>query len=286
MTDRKWLAAGVGALMLASAGVVGSAGGAQAADLVIEGDGQVRVISDNPRNHTMAFSGVSKRDPITISWGDGSESVIATSCSRARADRYPKKCRARADHTYTQSGEYTAIARRGNTVVKQDQVTVIAPSDPVAESVPEYEITAQWRARMIDRINQVRAENGAGPVGACPRLDQVAQDYAQLMADTGHYDHTGPGGESPWDRMRAGGYVWRSAGENIAQGYRDADRVQTAWEESAGHFSNMVNPNVNHVGLGAAQSPSGRWFWVQKYGSGGNCDLGGRQVGTEAPIKI
>lgn len=286
MTRRKRLAAGAGALVLAVAGVVSGAGGAQASDLVMKSHGYHLAITDIAGIRTITFSGVSKRDPITISWGDGSESVMKGSCSRTRANRHPNRCRVRAEHTYKQSGEYTTVVKRGNTVIKEDQVSVNVPAPPVVESVLKHEMTTQWRESMITRINQVRVENGAGPVGACPRLDQIAQDYAQVMADTGHYDHTGPGGESPWDRMRAGGYEYRSAGENIARGQSDAGRVQTAWEESVGHFRNMINPNLTHVGLGAAQSPSGRWVWVQKYGSGGNCDLGGKVVETAAPSKV
>ena len=293
MRTRKWLSMAAGMVMLTSVGAVGVAGVANAADDTFTAEGPVVVITTEPSQQTLAsntyeltFKGVSKRTPVTISWGDGNESVATTSCTRKQAKRQPKKCQVRAQHTYEEAGTYYAIARQGGADIKTEWVTVNVGSTPIVPPAPQYQATSEWRSRMSTRINEVRAANGVGPVGMCPRLDQVAQDYAQLMADTGHYGHTGPGGESPWDRMRAGGYDYRAAAENIAWGYPTADRVQEGWEGSPGHFKNMVSPNVSDVGLGAAESSSGRWYWVQVYGTGGTCDLGGMRIETEAQVAL
>ena len=233
--------------------------------------------------------GRAKRNPVTITWGDGTAELARTSCSVQRAKKRPGKCRIRVGHVYSNPGTYEVQALTDDgRILDSSTVTVVGVSTDDATDIdkPTHGESSIWRTNMLTRINEVRAENGAGPVGSCPRLDNVAQHYAQVMADTGHYAHTGPGGESPWDRMRVGGYNYRSAAENIAVGQATSEAVQRAWEDSEGHFRNMINPRLESVGLGAAKAANGRWYWVQKYGTGGNCDLGGNLVDTPAPTKL
>lgn len=283
--SKRLTATGLAALM--GVALLAGAPGAYASTMKVDVAEGVKAKTGVPTGDVVTGTGVSRKTPITITWGDGVTQVTEVSCSVRKAKSRPGKCRITAGHVYENPGVFDVQAQTPDgRVLASGQVTVTGqPSGPnLSFSRPEYQQSDRWRAQMISRVNQVRAENGAGPVGACPRLDQIAQDYAQLMADTGHYGHTGPNGESPWDRMRAGGYDYRTAAENIAHSYPNSGRVQEAWEKSDGHLRNMTNPNFSSVGLGAAQSPSGQWFWVQKYGSGGNCDLDGRIIKTPAPV--
>jgi uncharacterized protein YkwD len=114
---------------------------------------------------------------------------------------------------------------------------------------------------------------GAPALTLCPALARTADSYAQTIARTGHFDHTGPDGSSPWDRMQANGYRGYSlAAENIAAGQRSVDAVMTAWLNSPGHAANIRNPALRQFGAGRATS-SGRYgiYWVQEFGTGGTC---------------
>ena len=86
MRTRKWLSMAAGMVMLTSVGAVGAvgavgvAGVANAADDTFTADGPVVVITTEPSQQTLAsntheltFKGVSKRTPVTISWGDGNQ---------------------------------------------------------------------------------------------------------------------------------------------------------------------------------------------------------------------
>jgi len=268
-------------------GLISVAAPAQASELSVDITDGITAEPGVPTGYFVIGTGLSKKTPVSINWGDGTAQVARSKCSAKKATVRPRKCRIRVGHEYTSPGTYQVTAQdKSGQVLDSATVTIVGESREASPetSKPTIQDTSLWRSSMRDRINTVRAGNGAGPVGSCPRLDQVAQSYAQVMADTGHYGHTGPGGESPWDRMRAGGYDYRAAAENIAYGYPTADRVQQAWVDSPGHFRNMVNPGLASVGLGAAESASGRWYWVQVYGSGGSCDLGGQSVETPAPL--
>jgi uncharacterized protein YkwD len=138
-------------------------------------------------------------------------------------------------------------------------------------AVPQ--VTAGWRARMLARVNVVRALAGVPLVAMCPALMTSAQQYADLMAREDFFDHVGPDGSSPWDRMIASGYRWRQAAENLAAGQGTVYEVMQTWRASPGHLASLTDPGFTHIGFGYAQSSSARYptYWVQDLGAGGRC---------------
>jgi uncharacterized protein YkwD len=144
-----------------------------------------------------------------------------------------------------------------------ESISTAGPARPVA----------RWRLDMLARVNAIRAAAGAAPVRLCPRLDTSAQRYARVLARRGYISHTGPDGSQPWDRMRAAGYFWHSAGENLAAGQQGLRAVTAAWRESAPHLANMVNPVFTDVGFGYSRNDAStyRTYWVQHFGVGGHC---------------
>jgi hypothetical protein len=66
------------------------------------------------------------------------------------------------------------------------------------------------------------------------------------MACKNYFSHTGSDGSSPFDRIKAQGYVYSYAGENLFAGngvYNDAGQAVSAWMNSPGHKQNILNPN-------------------------------------------
>ncbi|MEO8429522.1 MAG: CAP domain-containing protein, partial [Verrucomicrobiota bacterium] len=68
------------------------------------------------------------------------------------------------------------------------------------------------------------------------------------VTDSAYYDPVAQ--PEPWDRMTAEGYVWNSAGENIAAGYSGSDAVYLGWWNSTGHRVNMNNSGLREIGNG------------------------------------
>ncbi|HEY6532100.1 MAG TPA: CAP domain-containing protein [Acidimicrobiales bacterium] len=127
-----------------------------------------------------------------------------------------------------------------------------------------------WQGSMLWAVNKER-EGRAAPLTQCAALTRAAQSYAELMASTGWFAHNSPDGTTPWKRITDQGYSYSTAGENIAAGQPTVYDVMLAWVYSSGHYNNMVKTSFTHVGFGAARSANGTWYWVQDFGSGGNC---------------
>lgn len=134
-------------------------------------------------------------------------------------------------------------------------------------------VSADWRTRMLDKVNAVRAAAGVGPVRLCGTLQESAQAYAEEMARTATFGHQGPDGRMPIERMAAAGYRGTMAGENIGAGQATVVQVMRQWRASPGHYTTMTDPRLHHVGFGYATSGRSAYptYWVQNYGAGGSC---------------
>lgn len=70
-------------------------------------------------------------------------------------------------------------------------------------------------------------------------------------------------------RLTAVGYVWSSAGENIATGFATPRQVVRAWMGSPGHCRNILDPTFADVGTGVNSHRLGRYApstWTQDFG--------------------
>lgn len=137
-----------------------------------------------------------------------------------------------------------------------------------AETLP-----TAWRAAMLTQVNALRQDAGLAPLRPCASLRRAAQDYALLMAQTQSLGHFGPDGSAPWDRMRAQGFSWQSAAENLASGQTSIESVLRDWIESPDHLRNLLDPRMQQVGFGFAvdQATDRRTYWVQDFGRGTGC---------------
>jgi len=123
---------------------------------------------------------------------------------------------------------------------------------------------------VLELTNQVREQNGCGPVRLNNALVEAAGRHASDMVRRHYMDHTNPEGQDPGDRMRAAGYSGGSWGENIAAGYSTAQKVVAAWMKSDGHRANILNCKFNLLGVGydpgRVKSDWGPGSWVQDFG--------------------
>jgi uncharacterized protein YkwD len=130
------------------------------------------------------------------------------------------------------------------------------------------EITA-LDARVLELVNAERAKNGLPRLNLDPTLCQAARWLAEDMARRDCFSHTDGLGRTVAERLRALGYRYRSAGENIARGQATADEVVKGWLRSTGHRSNILSPEFREVGLAAVADVSGSRgiHWVQVFGA-------------------
>ncbi|WP_369172621.1 CAP domain-containing protein [Streptomyces sp. R28] len=119
-------------------------------------------------------------------------------------------------------------------------------------------------AEVLRLVNDERAQVGCSAVAANSSLADLAQDFSEDMAGRGFFDHTDPGGASPWDRAAKAG-ITDLGGENIARGQADAAAVMDAWMTSPGHKANILNCDFKTLGVGVHFGSGGPW-WTQDFG--------------------
>lgn len=145
-------------------------------------------------------------------------------------------------------------------------------------AAPATDPAAAWEGEVLALVNRARAAGrtcGTTYHPAVPALTAnaalaaAARAHSADMAANGYFSHTGLDGSTPWDRMRAVGYVHTAAGENIAAGQTGPAEVMAAWLGSPGHCANVMSPAFRELGVGYAHatgSPYGH-YWTQDFGS-------------------
>jgi uncharacterized protein YkwD len=136
------------------------------------------------------------------------------------------------------------------------------PAKPSAPAAVSEQAVAE--AQVLKLVNDERAKVGCSPVAANSALRELAEDFSQAMATQGFFDHTDPGGATPWDRAAAAG-ISGLGGENIARGQADAQSVMDAWMNSPAHRANILNCDFQTLGVGVHFGSGGPW-WTQDFG--------------------
>jgi uncharacterized protein YkwD len=135
---------------------------------------------------------------------------------------------------------------------------------PPPAAGPSAEVMA-----ILNLTNAERASRGIAPLSLHPQLMQAGEAHFADQFSQGclNLSHTGTDGSSPFDRIKRTGFNYRSAGENLACGYRTPESVMSGWMNSRLHMANIVNSSFTHIGLVAAPDAVGRMYWVQIFGT-------------------
>ena len=142
-----------------------------------------------------------------------------------------------------------------------------APTTPGAPSTPDIEINASaYELEVLDLVNAERAKKGLSKLTWSDELANVARAHSKDMLNRKFFSHTNPDGQSPFDRMRAAGIRYSSAGENIAAGQRTPQEVVNAWMNSEGHRANILNASFTKLGVGYVTG-NGAYstYWTQNF---------------------
>jgi uncharacterized protein YkwD len=137
---------------------------------------------------------------------------------------------------------------------------------------------AELECEQLELTNLVRSEGAdcgvygwfgsTGPLTMQDELRYAARVHSYWMADTGSFSHDSPGGplgDSMSERITEAGYDWRQIAENIASGYSTASDVTRGWVDSDGHCANLMDPDLEEIGIGIAEG--GQLYWTQDFGT-------------------
>jgi uncharacterized protein YkwD len=115
----------------------------------------------------------------------------------------------------------------------------------VAETRPRPELEAE----MLEMVNHERAAAGLKPLAFDPELVPVARAHSADMFARGYFSHNTPEGRSPFDRIQAAGFTFRTAGENLALA-PTLPIAHNGLMNSPGHRANILRPEFGRVGIG------------------------------------
>ncbi len=151
----------------------------------------------------------------------------------------------------------------------------IAPSIwTVVIADPARPTSQDWAFRVLQLVNQFRAENNLPALKANAFLNRAAMAHARNMLSRDFFSHIDPDGNGPGERAKAAGYRFSRVLENIAAGQRTPRDVVNAWIASKqGHREAMLDPSVTELGIGYVFAPfdPGRFnsihYWAMTLGT-------------------
>ena len=138
---------------------------------------------------------------------------------------------------------------------------------------------------MLTLINDYRVDHDLPPLIVAEALNCAAYGYSYDMAERDYLgfgperDETKPpfptwlSGPGIAQRVAFRGYTNASTlAENIAGGgnsFQYASVVFDAWEDSPGYTTKMLDPTVQHIGIGRAYDASSvyKWTWTTDFGA-------------------
>jgi len=106
---------------------------------------------------------------------------------------------------------------------------------------------------IISLTNETRRSLALPELTSDSKLMQAAQAKAEDMFLNGYFAHTSPTGVTPWYWIKTFGYEYRSAGENLAAHFVEAEDVEAGWMASPTHRDNIVSDRYSEIGVGVAQ---------------------------------
>lgn len=114
---------------------------------------------------------------------------------------------------------------------------------------------------LIRLVNDYRISMGLSSLQEDSSLRRTARAHSKHMAVHAFESHVNPEGDTPGDRVVAGGVIATAYGENLAEGHRTAQSVLADWLASPGHRENLIDPAFTHTGAGYwIGGPYGRYY--------------------------
>lgn len=194
------------------------------------------------------------------------ERVIKT---RVETSACTTTCQFNAANLITTGGNYKwkVIARNQYGKTKAGAYTFSVITEP---DVPDY------ANEMLRLVNSERCSRGLAPLALNDTLNTVAVAHSQDMADNNYFAHNSQDGTTPWQRMKAAGYNYTTAGENIAAGNSTAGATFIQWWNSSGHRDNILNPAFREMGIGYGYNSAANYdhYWTQVFGARSSTVLG------------
>ena len=133
-----------------------------------------------------------------------------------------------------------------------------APAKPFEQTADEKTV--------FELTNQERKNEKLPALKLNTALSKIARAHSENMARQGKMAHE-LDGKTPFDRIKATGYKYEAASENIAEGEDGAKiaDIMKMWMESERHRKNILSKAFSEVGIGIARDKDGNTFYTQVF---------------------
>ncbi|MFC6865813.1 CAP domain-containing protein [Haloechinothrix salitolerans] len=192
--------------------------------------------------------------PVTTSDRQPARAPVETTSAKAKPKRTPKPT--------TTSPTTTSSAPSPTRTTERTRQLTVTPEVTTSQSTSKTSERPTMTERAVRLVNDVRADHGCGAVSVDERIERAANKHSTDMAERGYFSHDTPEGVGFAERIENEGYPSPGA-ENIAKGYRTAEDVMEGWMNSDGHRANILNCDLNTIGIGL---DTNGWLWTQDFG--------------------
>jgi uncharacterized protein YkwD len=143
------------------------------------------------------------------------------------------------------------------------QLLAGAAGGPKGES--SFRLTAAEK-KFLELTNAERIKNKLPPLKLNLTLSKVARAHSENMARQGKMVHV-LDGKDQFARIKASGYRYRYAGENLARGNLEVEEIIELLMKSPGHRANILKPEYTEIGVGLAPAPKEYTYYTQVFAS-------------------
>jgi glioma pathogenesis-related protein 2 len=160
------------------------------------------------------------------------------------------------------------------------QASLVDKQHHRTESESTHLVHAKLISNMLYLHNYYRARHSAAPLVISQRLNRIAQSYAEHLAATSTFEHSGsrldnePLGENLYMQWISRGRVPVSVRSAMKSWYEEIDLYDfqhPKYSEETGHFTQLVWKSTKKLGVGVALSADGREvYFVTNYYPAGN----------------
>lgn len=122
-----------------------------------------------------------------------------------------------------------------------------------------------FESQLFDLTNAARVRHGLPYLKWEEQTSQTARNHSLDMAKQNYFNHENKKGQSPFDRMKADGIEFRSAGENLAYGQASSIFAHEGLMNSKGHRDNILLDTYSHLGTGVAFNDKNQPYYTEKF---------------------
>jgi uncharacterized protein YkwD len=141
--------------------------------------------------------------------------------------------------------------------------TVLASVNLPAIHVQEkkLKLTDDERA-LLELVNAERTKESLPALKPHAQLFEAARAHAANMAKQTKLEHK-LDGKTTYDRIKATGYIYTLASENLARGDVTLAEIVQAWMKSKSHRENILDTEFTETGVGLARDGMGETYYTQ-----------------------